>query len=688
MSNPIASFSGLASGVQWRDIVDQLLEVERSRTVAPIERQIEARSKEKEAWTTFSGLLEKLNDAARALRAGGIGGFLATAPASPTTSRTLFNATATSSATPGTYNVEVLQLAQAAKVSGNVVSNTQNALGFEGDFTIAGQTISVTTDDTLETVRDKINAANTGATPTGVSATILSDGASGGRLVLTRTTPGATAIEIGDGTNGIARELGFLDSRSRTVSSTVEAIAAALGVATSPPPASIRVGDKLITVDLSTMSIAQLITRINAAGGQASAVAEEVGAETHYRLVVQGNVQAVDGDANSAEIMSILGLGAGTYGAVQQTVSTQALGGSGGSVATASTLLTDLTIGGASANLSVGDAINIRGTRGDGTAVTIGITIDADDTLQDLLDRINDATSGFGSGTRTATAIIGDDGAIRLTDSTGGDSRLSLQLGIVRDDGTTGSLGSPSVTTIGRSRELAAGQDAMIKVDGVAVTRSSNIISDAIPGASLSLLNAEPGTQVDLVISRDVDNGLTAVKAFADAYNQVQKFFDEQRAAEEPLSSNPTLRSIISTLTTSLRTQVADNTTYSRLALMGLELDRTGVLTVDESKVKAALAEKPDEIEALFGFEGVGNAFVEATDNATRFGTGTISSQITSIDEGDFRLKARKSDAETRLELRRAALLEQYTRMERALSMLNSQGAFLMQQVANLQANR
>ena len=61
MSNPIASFSGLASGVQWRDIVDQLLEVERSRTVAPIERQIEARNKQKEAWNNFKGLVEKLN---------------------------------------------------------------------------------------------------------------------------------------------------------------------------------------------------------------------------------------------------------------------------------------------------------------------------------------------------------------------------------------------------------------------------------------------------------------------------------------------------------------------------------------------------------------------------------------------------------------------------------------------------
>jgi flagellar hook-associated protein 2 len=146
------------------------------------------------------------------------------------------------------------------------------------------------------------------------------------------------------------------------------------------------------------------------------------------------------------------------------------------------------------------------------------------------------------------------------------------------------------------------------------------------------------------------------------------------------------LRGIVSEFTRGLRTEVSTNSTYSRIALMGLALDRTGLLTVDESKVRAALSEKPDEVEALFGFEGVGNAFVDATDGATRFGTGTISSQIKSIDDGDFRLKSRKTEAERRLEDRRDALIAQYVKMERALSALNSQGSFLTQQIASFQA--
>lgn len=688
MSNPIASFSGLASGIQWRDIVDQLVQVERSRTVAPLEQQMAMRQEQRTAWSTFKSLTEKLNDASRALRAGSIGGFTAFAPASATTSRTLLNATASSSAAAGAYKVEVLQLAQASKLSGNAVADTKTALGWTGDFAVNGASIAIDAADTLEVVRNKINGANTGLTPTGVSATILSDGGSGGRIVLTRTTPGATPIEITDGTGGMARELGFLDSRSKPVSSTVVAIATALGVQTSPAPASIRIDGKLVTLDLASDSIADIVAKINAAGAQASALAEPFGDETRYRLQVQGNVQAVDGDADSAAIIETLGVVAGGYGDVKQTVSSGVFTSSADAVATAATSLEGLKIGGASANLAAGDAINIRGMRGDGTAVTIGLVIEPGDTMQTLLDRINDATSGFGSGARPASATLGSDGAIRLMDGTGGESRLALSLGITRADGTTDTLGVPTTTTAGRARELVVGQDAQVMVDGVMITRSSNTIAEVIPGVSLSLLNAEPGTEIDLTVSKNVDNGLASVKSFAEAYNEILKFFDEQRAAGQPLSGSSTLRGIVSDFTSSLRTEVATNGTYSRLSLMGLALDRSGVLTVDESAVRKALSEKPDEVEALFGFDGVGNAFVDATDNATRFGTGTISSQIKSIDDGDFRLNQRKTEAERRLADRQAALISQYVKMESALSALNSQGSFLSQQLASFQANR
>jgi flagellar hook-associated protein 2 len=688
MTAPIANFAGLSSGVQWNDVVDSLITAEEARLVTPITTRLDKRTAERGAWTTFRTMVDKLNDAARAVRVAGFGGYLATAPKSPLSGQTLFGASASTLAEPGRYRVEVLQLAETARLGGKAVADRSAALNLTGDFAINGTSIAIDAADSLQAIRDKINTANAGPTPTGVSASIINDGATGGRLVLTRSTPGASGITLTDGTGGLARELGFMDSRTKPVSSTTDTIAAALGIAVYPPPASIRVGDRVITVDLSTDSIASIVSKINAAGGQASAAEETFGDETRYRLITDGNVTADPGDANSQDVIDALGFGAGTSSAVRQVVSSGALTDAGGAVATTGTALAGLQLNGTGLGLSNGDAINIRGVRGDGTEVSIGIKIDPGETVQDLLDKLNDATSGFGAGTRTATATLGPDGKIRLADATGGSSRLSFSMDIVRADGSTGSMGTSSVETAGRVRELQQGRDAIIRVDGAEFVRSSNNITDAIPNVTLSLTAAEIGTTVDLDIARDVEGASTAAKALVDVFNEVRTFFDEQRQIDAPLYGNTLFRGVVDSFTAALRTEVSDNTTYSRPALVGMVLDRNGGLTFDAAKFKEALNAAPKEIESLFGFAGLGGAFVSATDRASSFSTGTINAQLRTIDESSASLRLREADARRRLEARRVALVTQFSQMEAALSRLNAQGTALSGLTASLQNSR
>ncbi len=688
MTTPIANFSGLSSGVQWNDIVDSMLKADEARILTPVKSRLEKQTAERTAWTDFRKLVDTLNEASRAIRIAGFGGFNASAPVSPFSGLSLFGAAASVQAQPGRHRVEVIQTAETAKLGGKAVADRTAALGLTGDFSVNGAAIAIDAADSLEAVRDKINAANTGATPTGVIASVVNDGVSGGRLVLTKNAAGAEGITLTDGTGGLARELGFLDSRTRPVSSSTEAIAAALGIAVSPPPASIRVGDKVITVDLATDSIASIVAKINAAGGQASAEQIQYGDETRYRLVADGNVQAVDGDANSQAVIDALGFAAGGHGAVRQVVASGALSDAGGVAATTSTALAGLRLDGNDVGLANGDAINIRGLRGDGTVVTIGIAIDPGETVQDLLDKINDATAGFGGGDRPATATLGPDGRIRLADGTGGASRLSFSMDIVRADGTTGSLGTSTVETAGRTRELQQGRDAIIRVDGTEFVRTSNTITDAIPGVTLSLAAAEAGTEIDLTIERNVEGAGEGVKKLVDAYNAVRTFFEDQRKPDAPLYGNTLFRGVVTTFADALRTQVEGNATYANGTLAGLVLDRNGMLTYDAEKFKEALNAAPAEIEALFGFSGIGGAFVTATDNATSFSTGTISTRLRTIDEAAVLLRMRETDAQRRLDARREMLILQFTRMEEALSRLSSQGSALSGLIASLQPQR
>src|SRR5690606_3896758 len=240
-----------------------------------------------DAWSTWQSLATKFRDAAAALRDGSaLMQYQVTGGTSGTTGRTLLTATASAGATPGHFDVEVLDLARANKVSGGVFASASAALGIAGEFVVNGRSITVTAADSLNTLRDKINLAS-GGNGMGVTASVLSTGPQQFRLVLTAAHTGAGGIEFVDDAAGTLQALGFVDGsttlnlapggavHSHRVSSTTAAIAAALGV-TLPPPSTINVGGRVITVGLTVDSLSSIAAKILVAGGTATLVAETV----------------------------------------------------------------------------------------------------------------------------------------------------------------------------------------------------------------------------------------------------------------------------------------------------------------------------------------------------------------------------------------------------------------------------
>ncbi len=632
MADPISSFSGLASGIQWRDLIDQIMSVDSQRQLDPVNNRITSQKSQISAWTTYQGLVAKLSDAASSLKSGtGFGVFQAAASNSDTSGRALVGVTASSAATPGNYKVEVVDLARAAKLSGTVVADTSLALGASGDFLINGKTVTVSATDSINSIRDKINAVNSGSAASKVSATILSTGGTAGRLILTSDVAGAAGIALVDGSAGVLQSLGVLDGttslngtgtgavQTNRFSSTTASIASALGIPV-PAPSSITVNGRTIAVDLSTDSLASIVARINAAGGSASTVAETANGATVYRMVVSGTVGAATADGQRA--LEVLGLTQRGRGQVAQVVSTgNALTNALGATATTGTLLTDLG-NGAAAGVQAGDTITIGGKRGDGTAVNISYTVTGSDTVQDLLGAINNAVTGFGAGTRPATASLSN-GRIVVTDGTGGDSQLALSIVANNEGGATLDFGSTSATTVGRLREVVAGSDAQIRVDGVLLKRNSNSISDAIGGVTLNLLQAEAGTTVTVGISRDFDGATAAVQKFASAYNDIVAYVKTQGAKGAALQTNSTLRTTLHSITSVFFQQVnglGATNAYQNAALTGVALTKTGTLDVDPAAFTAALASNFDDVSSLFSTHGT------VTDGETQFvGSGTAS---------------------------------------------------------------
>jgi flagellar hook-associated protein 2 len=113
-SSPIGSVQGLSSNIQWQDLIDQMMQVDTARDLTPLQNRAKAQTATQTAWGSYSTVMSKLQTAAKALAAGSaFGNASVSVSGSPTTSRALLSARATSSAAPGTYGVQVVGLAAA-----------------------------------------------------------------------------------------------------------------------------------------------------------------------------------------------------------------------------------------------------------------------------------------------------------------------------------------------------------------------------------------------------------------------------------------------------------------------------------------------------------------------------------------------------------------------------------------------
>lgn len=117
---------------------------------------------------------------------------------SPTAAGNLIGVTVSNAASLGSHEVEVKQTARAHKIASSVFASNTTPLGLSGSFSVSGTSISVGATDSLGDIRDRINNANSGATPTGVTASIVSATSTQHYLVLTKDEAGSS-MSVTDG---------------------------------------------------------------------------------------------------------------------------------------------------------------------------------------------------------------------------------------------------------------------------------------------------------------------------------------------------------------------------------------------------------------------------------------------------------------------------------------------------------
>lgn len=651
---PIGTFQGLATGINFRDLVDQIIQAE-SRPVRLLEQRLSELDRKTTAWGDFESRVQTLSDRSADLSDGTLFDTFNTSVTGMASGEDApLSASAGTSATPGTYSVKVLQTATHEKVASDTHADTSSALGLSGEFLVGGKAVSVTATDTLSDVAAAINQANTGTTPSGVSASVASAAGGGYRLILTADDTGAEGIALADGSAGVLRSLGFLDGTTSIKNATSDgaksdslltgttAVGTLLGLSSPPAAGAVTIGGFSVTIDLSADSLEDIASAINtAASGAGSAVTAQVASETD----ADGNtrkyldISSTTSFTDTNGILETLGILESGRSAVQQVVQGAAFtDGDAVTVASGSTLLTDLWQGGASEAVSVGDTLTIAGTRGDGTTFTKTFTVGASSTYQDLVDALNSASDAFGSGSRTATASIDGSGRLVVTDDTGGDSRLALSIVANNEGGGTLDFGDFSTATTGRSREITAGVDAQLELDGVFLTSASNTVTDAVEGLTLTLTEAS-NTTVTVGVTRDVDAVVDGIESFIKAYNAAVEFVDSQftgSGAQEgelkrPLSGDSVIRTMRGQLRAALEETISSVVTdVSGLSELGITLSREGTYDIDRGVLKAAVETDPGSVKRFFSVYGSGStSTLEYVSSADATASGTYDIVVT-----------------------------------------------------------
>ncbi len=141
-----------------------------------------------------------------------------------------------------------------------------------------------------------------------------------------------------------------------------------------------------------------------------------------------------------------------------------------------------------------------------------------------------------------------------------------------------------------------------------------------------------------------------------------------------------------------------DSWQYRSLADIGIttqggmleDKEEYGLLTVDEAKLREALETDPAAVKALFaaesadeGFDGVATRLYDYLYYLTRTG-GIVPTHEASYDDQIAALDDRIAAAEERLEMYEQRLVRQFVELEKALSLMQSQSAWLQNQLVGM----
>lgn len=333
----------------------------------------------------------------------------------------------------------------------------------------------------------------------------------------------------------------------------------------------------------------------------------------------------------------------------------------------------------------------------------VAFTFSKDTTLNDMMNQVNASDAGV----KMSYSSL-KDGFTIAAKTTGSTSEVKIV-------NTSGNAFAAENSAFGIAAQTKNGQDATLNIDGYDVTQSSNTFS--IDGITYTL-NDESESAISFTVSKDLDTTVDKISTFVDAYNElVGKLQDlvgedvfraytpltdaqkdemsdseiekwEEKAKSGLLHGDSGLEALLTTVRSALYTTVeGTGLSLSSIGLTTGSYTDGSKITLDEDKLRTALENNPDAVTSLFTqtssstdastkfkesglITRISNAMLSYTTQATDISLTMLTNQISDSED-------RVDTLEDRLSEKSESLYLKFSRMEAALSTLNSQSNWL-----------
>ncbi|MHB1216228.1 MAG: flagellar filament capping protein FliD [Thiobacillus sp.] len=238
---------------------------------------------------------------------------------------------------------------------------------------------------------------------------------------------------------------------------------------------------------------------------------------------------------------------------------------------------------------------------------TKSITLDSsNNSLQGIRDAINAAKIGVkatlindGSGTPYRLALS--------SDNQGVSSSMKIS---VSGDAAVGSLLAHDPAGTQNLSETVTAQNANLMVNGVAISKPSNTVSDVMQGVTLTLSKVTASPE-QLTVTRDTTTISNSIGSFVKAYNDLAGTLKKLSAYDATSQRGAILQgdSTVRSLQTQLRGILGSAVTgtpgdLKTLSSIGVSFQLDGSLAVDQGKLGDAMSNHFDEIASLFASVG------------------------------------------------------------------------------------